>query len=180
MKNASEKLNKNIETDGEFQANVWEKYGKARIYIARNNREQAGFITKDEVKGNNTGTLKGWNYSATRPGNVDTLIKAIEIIEIIETIETEEVKEEVKETNEMNVKVKKNERRETFEVDEKVRIPLKDGSEKHTTFHARCIYRYKREKATVTLKFNGKKENKEFKNAEEALEWVKTEWKKTQ
>jgi len=62
------------------EAKIWEKYGRFRIYVPRDEYEQAGYITFDEAdaKGKRIGEYKGIYYSATRPGNVDKLIKFID------------------------------------------------------------------------------------------------------
>lgn len=50
---------------------LWEKGDKFRIYVPRNAYEQAGYITFEEkdVYGKNTGSYRGFFWSATRPGN---------------------------------------------------------------------------------------------------------------
>lgn len=62
---------------------VWEKDGKFRIYINRNEYEQAGYITDDpnDVSGYHSGRQGNMYYNARRPGNIGRLCLAIEKIE---------------------------------------------------------------------------------------------------
>jgi len=58
----------------------WEKNGKYRVYVPRNEYEQAGYITLDEndARGNNSGFYKGVWYKANRPGNINSLREFID------------------------------------------------------------------------------------------------------
>lgn len=72
---------------------IWEKYGKFRVYVPRDGREQAGFVTPfpEDRKGYNSGYYNGWGYEATRPGNVGSLMKFLDDLGIdLEKTEMEE------------------------------------------------------------------------------------------
>ena len=83
---------------------VWESGEKLRVYIQRNKREQAGYVTFDskDVKNYNPQSDEhmGLFLCPTRPGNQSTLFSAIEEI-------VSEIKEEISEVIENNSKVSK-------------------------------------------------------------------------
>jgi len=93
LKNRAEKIE---------DAKIWEKSRKKRIYLYNRSFQQAGYITTDadDVRGRNSGTYRGLSFSATRPGNVNILMAAIdELLSVeLEAPEAPEApkKEEVK------------------------------------------------------------------------------------
>ena len=88
LKERAEKLN----------LKVWESGEKVRIYVKRNEREQAGYVTytKNDTRG--TEATDEWNglyVQPTRAGNQSTLRNAIDELLAVE-IEVEEIENDTK------------------------------------------------------------------------------------